>query len=181
MPLTDPWQTGRVRTLQHPGRFDPVRIKSKHSDSARHFRVTLQPGKSLYDGLVEPMRAANIEAASTTILGGWYAELNYCVAPPDPQKEAIVRYSAPIYGGESYMLFGNATLGVSMKGTPMVHCHAAFVREDGALKGGHIIPETTIVGRDGISVLVTAMDDFVLRQAYDPETKIPLFQPFART
>ncbi|SHJ39093.1 hypothetical protein SAMN02744035_03593 [Thalassobacter stenotrophicus DSM 16310] len=61
----------------------------------------------------------------------------------------------------------------------MVHCHAAVRREDGVVMGGHIIPEKTIVGTDPISVLVTSFEGFELRQMYDPETNIPLFQPVA--
>lgn len=47
--------TPRPRTLIHPGRFNPVRIQSMHAPSARHFRLTLQPGVSLFDGLVKPL------------------------------------------------------------------------------------------------------------------------------
>lgn len=36
--------------------------------------------------------------------------------------------------------------------------------------GGHIIPEKTNVGANSISVLVTALDGFALRQIYDLET-----------
>lgn len=171
----------RARTLQHPGQYDPIRIKSEHSREARHFRLSLEPGRTLYDALVVPLSELDAATASTTVLGGWFSTLQYCVAPPDPRKEAIIRYSAPIDAGESYMVFGNATLGTNMEGAPMVHCHAALKRSDGAVMGGHIIPEETIVGDVPISVLVTAMDDFSLRQALDPETCIPLFQPFARS
>ncbi len=169
----------RARTMIHPGRFHPVRIQSEHSDIARHFRIVLQPGKSLYDAIVQPLIQVGVTSASTTILGGLFASLEYCVAPPDPRNEAVIRYSAPIVAGESYLIFGNATLGRSSSDKPMVHCHAAVRREDGVVRGGHIIPGKTIVGDDPISVLVTSFDDFDLRQIYDPETNTPLFQPVA--
>ncbi len=171
----------RARTMMHPGRFNPVRMQSEQSDVARHFRAVLQPNQSLYDALVRPLFQVGVTNASTTILGGIFSSLEYCVAPPDPSNEAVIRYSAPIPAGVSYLVFGNATLGRSINDKPMVHCHAALQREDGIVVGGHIIPEKSIVGSTPISVLVTSFDGFELRQIYDPETNIPLFQPVAST
>jgi hypothetical protein len=171
-------QFPRPRTLIHPGRFNPIRIQSLRSPAARHVRLALLPGVSLYDGLVKPLAEIGITNASTTILGGYFEELQYCVAPPDPSGQAVIAYTTPIDAGRAYMVFGNATLGKSMKGAPLVHCHAAIVTESGVVKGGHILTESCIVSRDPIPVLVTSLDDFELRQAYDPETNIPLLQPF---
>ncbi|HEX7390092.1 MAG TPA: DUF296 domain-containing protein [Acidiphilium sp.] len=167
----------RPRTLIHPGRFNPVRIQSLHARSARHVRLLLTPGRSLYQSLVEPLLALGIRNASTTILGGYFARLQYCVAPPDPTGQAVIAYTRPIDAGSTYMVFGNATLGLGMNGRPLVHCHAAIRTESGAVKGGHILTEASTVGPTPIPVLVTSLDEFELRQAYDPETNIPLLQP----
>ncbi|RVU15055.1 PPC domain-containing DNA-binding protein [Methylobacterium oryzihabitans] len=168
----------RARTLIHPGRFNPVRIHSQRAPRGRHVRLALQPGTSLFDGLVRPLAEAGIFHASTTILGGWFESLHYCVAPPDPTGQAVIAYGPPIPAGETYMVFGNATLGKSMAGQPLVHCHATIRTEAGPVKGGHILTESCIVARHPIPVLVTALDGFELRQAYDPETNIPLLQPY---
>ncbi len=47
----------------------------------------------------------------------------------------------------------------------------------GAVKGGHILPETCRLAGAPVPVLVTSLDAFELRQAFDPETNIPLLQP----
>ena len=167
----------RARTMIHPGAFNPIRIQSKRSASARHIRLLLQPGVSLFDGLVRPLARLGVKSASTTILGGYFETLEYCVAPPDPTNEAVVAYSAPISAGRAYMVFGNATLGKNMSGGPLVHCHAAIMTEDGRTKGGHILTQSAIVGPEPIPVLVTSLDGFELRVAFDPETNIPLIQP----
>ena len=167
----------RPRTLIHPGAFNPVRIHSGHSLRARHVRLLLQPGMSLFDGLVHPLLSMDIQSASMTILGGYFEALQYCVAPPDPKREAVIRYSEPIDAGRAYMVFGNATMGKDMQDQPLVHCHAAIRTEQGASKGGHIITQNAIVGPAPISVLVTSLDGFNLRVAFDPETNIPLIQP----
>lgn len=167
----------RPRTLIHPGGFDPVRIQSLHSASARHVRLALLPGMTLFDALVTPLAALGITSASTTILGGYFDDLDYCVAPPDPKREAVIAYTQPIHAGRAYMVFGNATIGKNMKGEPLVHCHAAIRTQSGAVKGGHILTDRCIVSRDPIPVLVTSLDAFELRQTFDPETNIPLLKP----
>ncbi len=163
--------------MAHPGRYNPVRIDQMTSRAGRHIRLLLLPGASIYDGLVLPLAEIGIHNASTTILGGILSALEYCVAPPDPKGGALIAYSAPRKAGPCQLIFGNATLGVSAKGKPMVHCHAAIRTESGQIKGGHILTETAIVAQRPISVLVTSIDDFSIHQAFDPETNIPLFQP----
>lgn len=170
-------QQPRPRTLIHPGPFNPVRINSLRSATARHIRLALQPGTSMFDGLVRPLQELGIHAASTTVLGGYFDCLDYCVAPPDPSGQAVIAYSQPREAGATYMVFGNATIGKNMKGDPIVHCHAAIRTQDGAVMGGHILTDTAIVGHAPIPVLVTSLDAFDLRVAFDPETNIPLLQP----
>jgi predicted DNA-binding protein with PD1-like motif len=170
-------QFPRPRTLIHPGRFNPVRIQSKHAEKGRHIRLALQPGWSLFDAMVKPLAEIGVRNASTTILGGFFADLYYCVAPPDPSHKAVIAYTQPIRAGRTYMIFGNATLGRSAQGKPLVHCHAAIRTEDGRTKGGHILPDSSIVGSEPIPVLVTSLDGFELRETYDPETNISLLQP----
>lgn len=167
----------RPRTLKHPGAFNPVRIQSRHADRGAHFRLMLQPGLSLYDALVGPLAEAGVKSASITILGGCFRAFNYCVAPPDPTGSAVVAYTAPIFAGETYLVFGNATIGRNQSGKPIVHCHAAFRTETGLVRGGHILAETSIVGTNSVPVLVTKLHGIDLRVAYDAETNIPLIQP----
>lgn len=167
----------RPRTLIHPGMSSPVRINSLRSPSARHVRLYLEPGISLYDAIVLPLAAMGIRNASLTILGGYFDHLSYCVAPPDPSGNAVIAYTKPIDAGAGYLVFGNATLGRSMGGAPIVHCHAALRTALGAIRGGHLLTESCIVGAGGVGTLVTSLDGFVLQQAFDPETNIPLLQP----
>ncbi len=167
----------RPRTLIHPGRLNPVRIQSRHAPRGRHFRLALQPGLTLFAALVGPLSEADVRSASTTILGGWFDDIQYCVAPPDPSGRAVVAYSEPIGAGRAYLVFGNATLGKTLERRPLVHCHGTLRTERGCVKGGHILTERSVIGPEPITVLVTALDGFELLQAYDPETNMPLLQP----
>jgi len=169
----------RARPLVHPGPFDPVRIQSRHADSARHVRLSLAPGARLFDAIVEPLAALDIHNASTTILGGAFERVVYCVTERDTTGQAVIVYSAPIDAGRAWLVFGNATLGRNQHGAPIVHCHGCFRSETGEVKGGHIITQDCIVGPTPVSVLVTSLDRFELRVAFDPETNIPLLKPHA--
>lgn len=171
------FQPGRPRTFKHPGRPNPVRIQSENSREARHVRLALQPGSSLFDAMVNSLARIGIENASFTILGGVFENLDYCVAPPDPKKHSVIAYTKPIKAGKTYMVFGNATLGESMEGQPLVHCHAVILGEDGKIRGGHILTESCIIGAKPISALVTSLEGFKLVQSFDAETNIPLLQP----
>lgn len=171
---------GRPRTLVHPGTFNPVRIQSRHSPGARHLRLSLQPGQSLFDALLQPLRERGIESASTTILGGYFEQISYCVAPPDPTGQAVIAYSKPRSIGQAAMIFGNATIGKRQSGSFIVHCHAALRTGDGAVRGGHMVTEACIVGPLPITVLVTSLDGFELRVDFDAETNIPLLKPMSK-
>jgi predicted DNA-binding protein with PD1-like motif len=169
------------RLLLHPGKPLDKRIQSLQAKAAQHFRITLEPQVSLEKGLVEQLKRQGIENASITILGGHFSSLQYCVAPPDPLKEAVIRYSSPIKAGSSEFIFGNATIGKDVQGKSIVHCHAAFVDSTGIPRGGHIIASESYVGNSPIYALVTSLDDFELRVGLDTETNIPLLRPVSKS
>jgi predicted DNA-binding protein with PD1-like motif len=169
----------RPRMLIHPGTSNPVRIQSRHCLRARHIRLALQPGLTLFDALVRPLAEIGVHNASTTILGGVFSELQFCVAPPDPSGRAVIAYTRPMAAGRCTLVFGNATVGKDTRGEPLVHCHAALRTEAGDVKGGHIVPHLCVIGPQPIPVLVTSLEGFELRVTFDPETNIPLLQPHA--
>ena len=169
----------RARTLVHPGPVGPVRIEHRHANHGRHFRLALEPGRTLQDAIIEPLMLLGVHAASMTILGGRLARLLYCVAPPDPTGERVANYTRPIEAGAATLIFGNATLGKNARGEPVVHCHATFVCQDGRVRGGHIVVDRSVVGDAPIPVLATSLDGIELRITQDPETHMPLMRPFA--
>ena len=172
-------QAPRPRTLVHPGPVDPVRIVHRHAARGRHFRLALEPGRSLHDAIVGPLGALGVGSASMTILGGGLASLSYCVAPPDPSGARVANYTRPIAAGPALFVFGNATLGKGARGEPLVHCHATFALGDGTVRGGHVVVDRSVVGPVPLAVLVTTLDGFDLRVSFDAETAMPLMRPVA--
>ena len=169
----------RARTLVHPGPVGAIRIEHRHAATARHFRLGLEPGRTLQDAIIEPLLALGVRAASMTLLGGRLERLLYCVAPPDPTGERVANYTRPIAASAATLIFGNATLGKSARGEPVVHCHAAFVCADGRVRGGHIVVDRSIVADMPLPVLATSLDGIELRITQDEETHMPLMRPFA--
>ena len=169
----------RARTLVHPGPVGPIRIEHRHAANARHFRLGLEPGRTMADAIIEPLLLLGVQAASMTLLGGRLERLLYCVAPPDPTGERVANYTRPIDAGAATLIFGNATLGKSARGEPMVHCHATFVCADGRVRGGHIVVDRSVVGASPLPVLATSLDGIELRITQDDETHMPLMRPFA--
>lgn len=174
-----------VRHLRQPGQPQAVRIHSRQAPSARHFRLQLRAGRSLFDALVQPLAQQGVHFASVTLLGGWLDATQYCVSVPDPAGRALLTHSAPIDGGRSCLVTANATLAQGVDGQPLVHCHAALygtgdtgtARGVGPMRGGHLLTQHCTVGDGGIAALVTCFDGFELRAAFDEETRLPLVQP----
>ena len=169
----------RPRTLVHPGPVGPIRIEHRHANLGRHFRLGLEPGRTMQDAIIEPLMRLGVLAASMTILGGRLSRLFYCVAPPDPTGERVANYTRPIDAGAATLIFGNATLGKNGRGEPIVHCHATFVCEDGRVRGGHIVVDRSAVAGEPIPMLATSLDGIELRITQDDETHMPLMRPFA--
>jgi hypothetical protein len=169
----------RARTLVHPGPVGPIRIEHRHASVARHFRLGLEPGRTMEEALIAPLLLLGVQSASMTLLDGKLERLLYCVAPPDPTGERVANYTRPIDAGAATLIFGNATLGKSAHGEPVVHCHATFVCADGRVRGGHIVVDRSVVGAASLTVLATSLDGIELRITQDAETHMPLMRPFA--
>ncbi|MFG5778742.1 PPC domain-containing DNA-binding protein [Comamonas sp. J-3] len=170
-------QVPRARTMAHPGSFNPVRMQSCSAQTGRHLRLLLQPGRNLFDAIIDSLQAHGIRNASMTLLGGFFDKLQYCTAPPDPSHKTLIAYTAPICTEHSTLVFGNATVGQNEKGKPLVHCHAVVSTAAGTLAGGHIITQQTVIGPQPISVLALALEGFKLQATYDAETHMSLLQP----
>lgn len=178
MRQTPKLQPLRSRSLIHPGQMNPVRVHCEGSPFGRHVRLQLQPGTNLYESIAVPLAACGIKSASMTLLGGYYREFNFVVAPPDPEGGAVIAFGPPIPTGHSYMVFGNATLGTSTEGAPLVHCHATIRTERGELRGGHVLPDLCTVGDAPIFAHVTSHETFAVHQVFDKETNFPALQPY---
>ena len=115
------------------------------------------------------------------LIGGRFDLLTFCFAGEDRSGQALVRYSAPMVTESAQFVFGNATLGKTAAGRPIVHCHAVFRGGDGRMLGGHLLTERCRVGTAPMTVLATSLEGFELRVDVDAETRTPLLHPLSAT
>lgn len=169
----------RPSTIVHPGPCGAVRIDHMQAARGRHVRLCLPQGCSLHDAIVEGLSSVDVRNASMTLLDGDLEQLSFCLARPDPTGKRVAVYGAPEVIRSARFIFGNATLGKSPTGAPVIHCHAVFRTADGAIRGGHLLTEQTIVGASPVKVVATAIDGFDLRIGFDEETRMPLLRPRA--
>ncbi|MFT3666330.1 PCC domain-containing protein [Piscinibacter sp.] len=169
--------TATARRLQQPGPPAALRINARHAAQARHVRLHLPAGASLFDALVQPLARIGIRHASVTLLGGWLERAQYCVSVPDPAGQALLTHGAPLSTGRVGLVTANATLATGVDGRPLVHCHAVLQAPDAPLVGGHLLTPHCLVAAPGLVARVAGFEGFELRAAFDPETRLPLVQP----
>ncbi|MBK9081545.1 MAG: DUF296 domain-containing protein [Rhizobiales bacterium] len=77
--------------------------------------------------------------------------------------------------GVTRLSAGAMTLG-RRDGAPFFHCHALWREADGALSGGHILPEETRLA-EAAEVACFGLDGAMFQADPDPETNFKLFGP----
>lgn len=163
--------------MGHPGPVAPVRLEPVAARSQRQWRLSLAPGQGLLQALTGVLAAQGVQAAALALLGGELQTVAYCLPIPDPEGQVIATYGSPLVLHNVALLRASATLGQTADGAPVIHCHATFADAEGNLRGGHVLPDRTVVGRRPVMVLVTALDGIELRLGFDPETRLHMLRP----
>ena len=167
----------RPRTMVHPGPVALVRLEPVAARGQRQWRLSLAPGQLLLQALTDALAAQGVRTAALALLGGELETVAYCLPIPDPEGQVIATYGAPLVLHHVALLRASATLGQAADGAPVIHCHASFADADGTVRGGHVLPDRTVVGRRPVTVLATALDGIDLRLGFDPETRLHMLRP----
>ena len=177
VPATGPY---RPRAMVHPGPVAPLRLEHVAARGQSQWRLQLAPGQVLLQALTQALSALGVQTAALALLGGELQTVVYCLPIPDPEGQVIATYGAPLVLHDATLLRASATLGQGADGAPVMHCHATFADAQGAVRGGHVLPDRTVVGRRPLTVLVTALDGIDLRLGFDPETRLQMLRPTAK-
>ncbi|SAK74463.1 hypothetical protein AWB79_04361 [Caballeronia hypogeia] len=163
------------RILKHPGAADPERIQSVAGE-ALTLTFELEPGQSLRDALLDPLRAAGI-AAATVRMEGLSLDCLHFVRPAPPKDDQHVAFYSEPHRIDTplYIELACATVG-EREGKPFIHCHALWKGADGAMQGGHIFSDQVTVARGSVAK-AWGIANALMRADYDPETNFTLFQP----
>jgi predicted DNA-binding protein with PD1-like motif len=170
-----------MRRLRQPGPAPAERIDSL-AGAGVVLDYTLEPGRDLIAALTAPLIAAGLSCAAISFEGAALAPFRYVLPGPPRDPAHVAWFSDPhTPGGDpsrpSLVERANATFGWR-DGAPFVHCHGVWTEPDGARRGGHMLPEQTVLAAPararawGMASVAIAVDP-------DPETNFPLFHPVA--
>jgi predicted DNA-binding protein with PD1-like motif len=164
-----------MRRLVQPGPVQAERIKSLPGWCERT-EVPLPAGVPLAEAIAQPLIAAGVHAATLRIEGLTLDPLR-CVMPGPADGPAHVAYfSGPREAaGVSRIDQANVTFGC-VDGVPRLHCHAVWTEADGALRGGHVLLDESVVAVPSVGVAWTFRDLGIVAEP-DPETNFPLLRP----
>lgn len=161
--------------LVHPGPRAPERIVSVPTGvSVLH--AELPPGAGVADALWELTRDAGWRGASAELAHGRFGTLRYVHPAPSVDGVRPATFSETVEPiAPNALLTGSATVG-TREGRGFAHVHAAWIDAEGRLRGGHLLPETT-VGDVPIQVTLRGLPSVTLVSETDPETTLPAFTP----
>lgn len=161
--------------LRHPGPVAADRIVSVATRS-REVDVELEPGARLLDAISDAASAAGVDSAQVELLSGTLDPVSYCLpaACPDGRTAATFSETHTARGPVS-IVGGGVTFG-RRDGAPFMHCHLAWLDATGALRGGHLWPETT-VGPVPVRAVLHPLPGVQSLSAEDAETRLPVFTP----
>lgn len=164
-----------MRRLVQPGPPHPERIDG-FGTRLHRLRYRLEVGKTLTEAATAPLVAAGLVGATLRFTGGGLAPFRYVMPGPADDASHVAYFSAPrAPAGESRIEQANLTFGWA-DGVPALHCHATWIEPDGSRRGGHILPNESVVATSA-EVEAWGSTDIRIATAPDPETNFTLFQP----
>lgn len=164
-----------VAPLHHPGPTLLPRVVPVPT-TTRVERVELAAGRRLVDAIADEVERMGADSAQVELLGGSLGEVAYCFPALCTDGTRAVSYSETHHAvTPAQVVSGSATVGFR-DGERFMHCHAAWFDAHGALRGGHLWPET-FVGPSPLEVVVHALDGVTMTSATDEESRMPVFTP----
>ncbi|MDB5314443.1 MAG: hypothetical protein JWO24_287 [Rhodospirillales bacterium] len=140
--------------------------------------IMLPAGALLLDTLRDALAARGFRSGAFTIASGGFSPFGYVIPALSPDATRAAWYSeARRPPGVTRLEQGALTFGLR-DGASFFHCHATWHEADGARRGGHILPEETVIAAP-IRLTGVALSGAVFEVSDDPETGFRLFAPVA--
>jgi len=164
-----------MRSIVQPGPSAPERIQWVEA-RGRAFSFTLEAGVPLLEAARRGFAAEGFAGGVLNIGGGALGPFAY-VMPALSKTGANAAFYSDTFrpAGVTRLKLAAMTLG-QRDGAPFFHCHGLWTEADGRIKGGHILPEETVVA-EPFAVEAFGIDGAVFTAEPDPETNFRLFGP----
>lgn len=164
-----------MRTIRQPGAAPSERIQWIEA-RGQPVAAALEPGLLLLEAVRKAFSAHGLASGVLRLEGGALGPFAYVMPALSETPRHAAYYSAALRPpGLSRVRTGALTFGWR-DGTPFFHCHAFWIEADGALRGGHVLPEETFVA-EPIHVGGVGLDGAAFAAEPDPETNFTLFGP----
>jgi predicted DNA-binding protein with PD1-like motif len=168
-----------MRSITQPGAPVAERVQWVEA-RGRAFSFTLEAGLPLLEAARRGFAEAGFAGGVLSMQGGALGPFAY-VMPALSKTGANAAFYSDTFrpAGITRLRFAAMTLG-QRDGAPFFHCHGLWTEIDGQLRGGHILPEESIVA-EPFAVDAFGIDGAVFTAEPDPETNFKLFGPVAWT
>jgi predicted DNA-binding protein with PD1-like motif len=166
-----------MRHIVQPGPPAPERIQWVAA-RGRAFSFTLEAGLPLLEAARRGFAASGFAGGVLRWAGGALGPFAYVMPALSGTPDHAAFYSDTFRpAGVTRLKLAAMTLG-ERDGAPFFHCHALWTEADGCIKGGHILPEETVVA-EPFAVEAFGIDGAGFAAEPDPETNFKLFGPIA--
>ncbi len=164
--------------LQHPGPRAAQRLVSVPT-TCSVIRGVLPAGAVISEAIWELVKPTGVLSAKAGINGGTIEHLPYVYPLCGGGERRVVSLTSPVQAHTPASLLGGSVTVGHREGRQFTHVHASWLDADGALRGGHLLPEAR-VGEIGVNVVLTLLHDVQMISVDDPETLLPTFTPIPR-
>jgi predicted DNA-binding protein with PD1-like motif len=169
--------TQALRRIDHGGPADPDRVEGI-AGTGEEFSFRLAEGKTFLEAVTMPLLERGFQSAAFRIVDTIWEPLVYALPALAEETGRVFRYSDPITAkGGARTEMAQAIFGRRDE-APFTHCHGIWIEGDGRTRGGHVLPEKTIVVKGGEARGI-GLKDVAIRADLDLETGFTLFHPVA--
>ena len=167
------------KPLRHPGTAHHDRIRTALTRSSS-MHVFLQPGLRLVDAVERAVGDTESNSAQLELSGGVLDRISHCIPDCSSDGSTAMSYSATRESAAPAQLLGASASFGYRDGQRFLHCHAAWLDNNGVLRAGHLWPETRL-GAVPVHAVVHSLPGVELRNEFDSETHLPAFSPHVVT
>ncbi|MBY0613783.1 MAG: DNA-binding protein [Beijerinckiaceae bacterium] len=146
--------------------------------TVRRQAMTLPAGTALLDAVREALVMHGCRSAVLTLRGGALGPFAY-VMPSLPVDEMHAAFYSATFRPAGLTMLDAASLTFGTRdGAPFFHCHGLWTEGDGVKRGGHMLPEETVIA-EPIKAVAYLLSGAAFEGTLDSETNFKLFEPVA--
>lgn len=166
-----------MRRLAHPGEPSAARWRSA-TGGGRRAKLRLRGGLTVNEAVARALDETGFDGGFLRLDGATLAPLRY-VIPAGSDGVHAAWYSETFAPKGVARIEEAGAIAGWRNGERFIHCHGVWTLADGSRRGGHLLPQESILERDA-TVEAIGLEGATFEAEQDPETGFKLFAPKAR-